>query len=155
MKLVLGLLRLRKIPSFHSWYLSGLVVVQLHSPIKRFQIFWWNFAGTADSVSPSFDPFKKFYLSFYHLFRLLEDGRGLFKKKASTTSTVLEPKPRLHSHVVEDDISAISRAKMRSVQQTVTIVLTYIASSTPFILAQLWAVWGSPSQAVSKYRTHR
>lgn len=55
-------------------------------------------------------------------------------------------KPR-HSQVVED-ASAISRAKMRSVQQTVTIVLAYIVCSTPFIYIQLWAVWGSPSEAV-------
>ncbi len=40
---------------------------------------------------------------------------------------------------------------MRSVQQTVVIILMYIACSTPFIFAQLWIVWGRPSQAVSKY----
>jgi len=47
----------------------------------------------------------------------------------------------------DNDLSGISRAKMRSVQQMVVIVLTYIASSTPFIFAQLWSVW-VPSKAV-------
>ena len=50
----------------------------------------------------------------------------------------------------DNDLSGISRAKMRSVQQMVVVVLTYIISSTPFIFAQLWMVWGSPSNAVCK-----
>ena len=59
--------------------------------------------------------------------------------------------PGRQRYEIDDDLNTISRAKMRSVQQTVVIVLTYFLSSTPFICAQLWAVWGKPSQAVSKY----
>ena len=58
--------------------------------------------------------------------------------------------PGRQRYEIDDDLNTISRAKMRSVQQTVVIVLTYFLSSTPFICAQLWAVWGKPSQAVSK-----
>ena len=46
--------------------------------------------------------------------------------------------------------SGISRAKIRSIQQTVVVILMYIASSMPFVFVQLWAVWGSPGEAVSK-----
>jgi len=61
------------------------------------------------------------------------------------------PRNRRRTFVMpEEDLTGISRAKMRSVQQTVVIILTYVASSTPFIFAQLWAVWGSPSRAVCK-----
>lgn len=45
----------------------------------------------------------------------------------------------------------ISRAKIRSIQQTVVVILMYISCSTPFICVQLWTVWGSPSQGVCKY----
>ena len=44
----------------------------------------------------------------------------------------------------------ISRAKIRSIQQTVAVILTYISCSTPFICVQLWTVYGQPSQAVCK-----
>ena len=99
-----------------------------------------------------FDPLKKLsYTCHSNLFRVEDGRRGALLKKASTTSSnILEvAKPR-HSGVVEADVSAISRAKMRSVQQTVTIVLAYVVCSTPFIYIQLWAVWGSPSKAVRK-----
>ena len=49
-----------------------------------------------------------------------------------------------------DFVETISRAKIRSVQQTVVIILAYIISSAPFIFCQLWAVWGQPSAEISK-----
>ena len=49
-----------------------------------------------------------------------------------------------------DFVETISRAKIRSVQQTVVIILAYIFSSAPFIFCQLWAVWGQPSAEISK-----
>ena len=49
-----------------------------------------------------------------------------------------------------DFVETISRAKIRSVQQTVVIVLAYIISSTPYICAQLWTVWGHPSAEIRK-----
>ena len=45
----------------------------------------------------------------------------------------------------------ISRAKMRSVYQTIVIVLAYVMCSTPFMVAQLLSVWGSPSQGICKF----
>ena len=39
-------------------------------------------------------------------------------------------------------------------KQTVVIIVTYVASSTPFIFAQLWVAWGSPGEAVSKFIIH-
>ena len=50
----------------------------------------------------------------------------------------------------DDFVDTISRAKIRSVQQTVVIVLAYIISSTPYICAQLWTVWGNPSVEIRK-----
>lgn len=35
----------------------------------------------------------------------------------------------------------ISRAKINTVKQTVAVIAMYIACSTPFICAQLWATW--------------
>ena len=60
-------------------------------------------------------------------------------------------KSRARRPKVNDVLNSISRAKMRSVQQMVVIVLTYVASSTPFICAQLWLAWGSPSSAVCEF----
>ena len=49
------------------------------------------------------------------------------------------------------DHNRISRAKMRSVYQTIVIVLAYVMCSTPFMVAQLLSVWGSPSQGICKF----
>ena len=49
------------------------------------------------------------------------------------------------------DHNRISRAKMRSVYQTIVIVLAYVMCSTPFMVAQLFSVWGSPSQGICKF----
>ncbi|XP_063919040.1 mesotocin receptor-like isoform X1 [Zophobas morio] len=39
----------------------------------------------------------------------------------------------------------ISRAKINTVKQTIAVIVMYIACSSPFILAQLWAVWDPKS----------
>ena len=43
--------------------------------------------------------------------------------------------PRVHS------IRGISRAKMKTVKLTVTVIVCYVICSAPFITAQLWVVW--------------
>ena len=74
-----------------------------------------------------------------------------FKLPRRSTTVASSSSHSNKTHVViDDDLNGISRAKMRSVQQMAVIVLTYIGSSTPFIFAQLWAVWGKPSKAVCK-----
>ncbi len=45
-------------------------------------------------------------------------------------------RPRSHS-----GIEGISRAKIKSVRQTVVIIAGYIACSAPAIAFQMWAVW--------------
>ena len=49
-------------------------------------------------------------------------------------------------------IKGISRAKIKTVKLTVVVILGYIVCSAPFICVQLWATFGSPSEAVSKFR---
>lgn len=39
----------------------------------------------------------------------------------------------------------ISRAKINTVKQTIAVIVMYIACSSPFILAQLWATWDPQS----------
>ncbi|XP_064090925.1 oxytocin receptor-like [Macrobrachium nipponense] len=52
--------------------------------------------------------------------------------------------PRVHS------IRSISRAKIKTVKLTVTIILCYISCSAPFISVQLWHVW-DPHAASSPF----
>ncbi|KAK7073574.1 hypothetical protein SK128_015392 [Halocaridina rubra] len=52
--------------------------------------------------------------------------------------------PRVHS------IRSISRAKIKTVKLTVTIILCYISCSAPFISVQLWNVW-DPHAASSPF----
>ena len=62
---------------------------------------------------------------------------------------MMRPKSSAATRTDDHDVG-LSRAKIRSVKQTVAIIMTYVASSTPFIFAQLWVVWGSPGEAISK-----
>ena len=54
-------------------------------------------------------------------------------------------RPRAHS------LEGISRAKIRSVKQTVVVILGYIICSAPAILVQLWKAWIKGEQHLSKY----
>ena len=49
-------------------------------------------------------------------------------------------RPRAHS------LEGISRAKIRSVQQTVVVIVSYIICSAPVVLVQLWNAWINGSQ---------
>ena len=53
-------------------------------------------------------------------------------------------RPRTHS------IEGISRAKIKSVKQTVIIILGYIVCSTPAMGVQIWAVWCQHEEGLSK-----
>ena len=82
----------------------------------------------------------------------------VFKYEAGTVNISLENENpgREKLSVVLPTIYApdhyrISRAKMRSVYQTIIIVLAYIMCSAPFMVAQLLSVWGSPSQGICKF----
>ena len=49
----------------------------------------------------------------------------------------------------------ISRAKINTVKQTIAVIVMYIACSSPFILAQLWAVWDPKSPLFIEGKYHR
>lgn len=89
--------------------------------------------------------------------RLLFPGKNRFLKKArptaresrggsrkgqqerhstkSATATYVNQQPRTHS------VKGISRAKIKTIKLTVTIICCYIFCSSPFIAAQLWSVY--------------
>ena len=48
-------------------------------------------------------------------------------------------------------MEGISRAKIKSVKQTVIIILGYIICSTPAVGVQIWAVWYQPEEGLSEY----
>lgn len=53
----------------------------------------------------------------------------------SVTATYVDQQPRTHS------VKGISRAKIKTIKLTVTIICCYIFCSSPFIAAQLWMVY--------------
>ena len=66
------------------------------------------------------------------------------KLSASGSSSLMEitipnfacsTRPRAHS------LEGISRAKIRSVKQTIVVILGYIICSAPAIIVQLWKAW--------------
>ena len=65
------------------------------------------------------------------------------EKVVRPSSKMIRPR----SHTTKN----ISRAKIKTVKLTVTVILAYIICSVPFILVQLWAVFGSPPSSVCKY----
>lgn len=54
-------------------------------------------------------------------------------------------RPRAHS------LEGISRAKIRSVKQTVVVILGYIICSAPAIIIQLWKAWIDGEQHIGMY----
>ncbi len=53
-------------------------------------------------------------------------------------------RPRTHS------VEGITRAKIKSVKQTIVIILGYVACSTPAVGVQLWAVWYEHIEGLSE-----
>jgi hypothetical protein len=53
----------------------------------------------------------------------------------SSTKTMMQIQPRTHS------VKGISRAKIKTVKLTVTVICCYIVCSTPFIAALLWSAY--------------
>ena len=51
-------------------------------------------------------------------------------------------RPRAHS------LEGISRAKIRSVQQTVVVIVSYVICSAPVVVVQLWNAWINESQQI-------
>ena len=58
----------------------------------------------------------------------------------STYQLSLDSRPRTHS------VEGISRAKIKSVKQTVVIIAGYVACSTPAVAVQMWAVWAAKDE---------
>lgn len=53
-------------------------------------------------------------------------------------------RPRVHS------MEKISRAKIKSVKQTIVIIVSYILCSTPAVGLQLWTVWVEKGEKFGK-----
>jgi len=77
-----------------------------------------------------------------------------FSLKASKLSSSWEDvgeeenfRPRAHS------VEHISRAKIKSVKQTVVIIVGYIFCSTPAVGLQLWAVWKEKKDNLGNFYT--
>jgi hypothetical protein len=76
-----------------------------------------------------------YFIDFLHYFRSSagrNEGRATFAPRSSS-------------------IKGISRAKIKTVKLTVVVIVGYIVCSAPFICVQLWATFGSPSEAVCKF----
>ena len=87
---------------------------------------------------------KKFYAEILRSRRHEREFREAFIYSPARSSTLTVV--RVRSALDE----GISRAKIRSIQQTVLVILTYVCCSTPLICVQLWMVYGQPSLAVIK-----
>jgi hypothetical protein len=128
-----------------SYFFVPLVVLIFCNACICFAI-WRNLgkSNAASSITINLQPIQVINLVRTNVpSSAIVDGKKPRMSTASTDSSI-------SSRYLDETSNGISRAKMRSVQQTVVIILSYILCSTPFIFAQLWAVWGSPSVAVSK-----
>ena len=56
-------------------------------------------------------------------------------------------RPRAHS------LEGISRAKIRSVQQTVVVIVSYVLCSAPVVVVQLWNAWINGSRHLGMHYT--
>nr|XP_054757033.1 oxytocin receptor-like [Lytechinus pictus] len=68
------------------------------------------------------------------------DTDGAEVKVSKSTSEREDPLCRKHGSAAR-----VSRAKVKTIKMTLTIVTVYVACWTPFSLAQLWNVWHPPS----------
>ena len=88
-------------------------------------------------------------LSFYYVKICTKIRRNLRAKKRMLPSNKNKTFESFAMRPRASSLEGISRAKIRSVKQTVVVIVSYVICLAPTVLVQLWKAWVDGSQALN------